>query len=273
MQDISCNLAQKAALLRLEILDTILKCGGGHIGGAFSAADIVSALYFHEMNYLPQNPFWEDRDRMIGKVHVPELQLCAAVLSGILPSWQRDNFCAGNLHNLNPIIPGIEGCFGSLGQSLSYGLGIALALRQKKSKARVYVITGDGEVQEGQIWEAAMAAAHYSLINIVWIIDFNSMQFSGNISDVMTINPLKDKLISFGWETLEIDGHNYSEIVDSLNMAKNSFSCPVAIIARTIKGKGVSFLENNREAYSIIMDEHSVNLAKKELIEFVESYK
>lgn len=260
------RLSRLATLLRLEMLDTIVAANVGHIGGGCSAADIVTALYFHEMRLCRENPFSADRDRMIGKGHIPELQLCAAHLAGLLSRDGKERYCRKDSFIVGQAVPGVEFPYGSLGQTLSFAVGAAIGLGRRGSPARVYAVTGDGEIQEGQIWEAAMAAAHYRVHNLVWIIDNNGLQIGGEVKDVMNIYPIARKIRAFGWNVIFVDGHEFCEILESLAAARAEKRYPTAIVAKTVKGKGISFLENQPESHSLVPDRVSYDRARSELL-------
>jgi transketolase len=242
-------LQKQAATIRKDLLAMIFAAQSGHPGGSLSAADIMTALYFHFMDVRPEKPDWPDRDRLIlSKGHAcPVWYSCLA---------ERGFFPLGDLLSLREInsrlqghpdmnkTPGIDYTAGSLGQGLSAGLGIALGLKKEKKDASVYVILGDGELNEGQIWEAALSASKFKLDNLIAIIDYNNLQLDGHCDEIMPIEPLAEKWRAFNWYVQEIDGHNMGEILDSIELAKASDQQPSVIIARTVKGKGVSYMED-----------------------------
>ncbi|MDO4518340.1 MAG: transketolase [Bacillota bacterium] len=237
-----------AADVRIGIIKALHNAGSGHPGGSLSAADIVTALYFNEMNIDPKNPDMEGRDKCIfSKGHAGPAQLSAMGIRGYFP---MEDFVT-SLRKLgskfqghpNIKIPGIEMSTGSLGQGFSVAGGMAMANKLDKNPGRIYAVLGDGELQEGLIWEAAMSAAHYKLDNLVAIVDHNGLQIDGKNDDVMTVNPIDKKFEGFGWNVISIDGHNMEEIVDALAKARECKGRPTAIIAETVKGKGVSFME------------------------------
>ncbi len=242
-------LEKKAKTLRKYIVEMITEAGSGHPGGSLSAADIVSVLYFKEMRLDPQQPKWPDRDRFVlSKGHAAPVLYAALAEKGFFPVEQLKT-----LRKLNsPLqghpdvkhVPGVEMSTGSLGQGLSAANGMALAGKLDKASWRVHVLLGDGEIQEGQIWEAAMAAAHYKLDNLVAFLDHNGLQIDGAVSNIMSVEPVADKWRAFGWHVIEIDGHNYQQIIAALDEAKGVKGKPTMIIAETVKGKGVSFMEN-----------------------------
>ena len=243
-------LEKKAAEVRVGIVKAIHNAGSGHPGGSLSAADIVTALYFDEMNIDPANPKMKGRDKFIlSKGHAGPVQYSALAVKGYFP---MEDFLTlrklGSKFQGHPDmnkVPGIEMSTGSLGQGFSVAGGMAMANKLDNDPGRVYVLLGDGEIQEGIVWEAAMAAAHYKLDNLVAILDWNGLQIDGKNEDVMTVSPVDEKFRSFGWNVLYIDGHNMDEIVEAFNKARGADGVPTVIIAKTVKGKGVSYMENN----------------------------
>ena len=243
------NMLKKTAVdVRIGIIEAIHNAGSGHPGGSLSVADIVTALYFDVMNIDPENPKMKGRDKCIfSKGHAGPAQLSAMGLRGYFP---MEDFTEG-LRKMgskfqghpNIKIPGIEMSTGSLGQGFSVAVGMSLANKMDNDPGTVFVVLGDGELQEGLVWEAAMSAAHYKLDNIVAIVDHNGLQIDGRNDDVMTVNPISQKFESFGWKTKVIDGHDMNEIQKTVSEAKDAKDGPVAIICKTVKGKGVSFME------------------------------
>ncbi len=240
------QLKTTAKELRKEILEMIHIAGSGHPGGSFSATEIMTCLFFYKMRYDSKNPKWPDRDRLIlSKGHgAPVLYVCLA-RTGYFPKTDLHGLrkLGNNLqgHPSNKT-NGIEIATGSLGQGLSVANGIALAGKLDKKDYHVYAVLGDGELQEGQVWEALMTSSYYKLDNITAIIDRNSYQQTGSTEQVMSIEPLKEKLEAFGWVVFVVDGHKIEEIIEALDQKVDK---PKAIIAKTVKGKGVSFMENN----------------------------
>jgi len=239
-----------AKQLRRHVITMIAKAGSGHPGGSLSAADIVTALYFKIMRHDPKNPQWPDRDRFIlSKGHAAPVLYAALAECGYFPPEELSTLrkLGSRLqgHTDRTLTPGVEMSSGSLGQGLSFGIGIALAGKLDGRDYQVYVLLGDGECDEGQIWEAAMAAAHYKIDNLTAIVDHNELQLDGRVRDIMSLEPLADKWRSFNWEVLDIDGHDINEILQAFKKAKQTRQRPTVIIAHTIKGKGVSFMENN----------------------------
>ncbi len=244
------QLYQNSKLLRKDVLQMIYHAGSGHPGGSLSAADIVNALYFDELNCNPQNPDWEDRDFFIlSKGHSCPVVYAALARKGYFPTewYKRLRHINGELqgHPDRKKTPGIEFNSGSLSQGISFAVGKALALKHQKMQNRVYALLGCGEQNEGQVWEAALFAAHFKLDNVVAIIDYNKLQSDNYNSEIMNLESITDKWSAFNWNVFEIDGHDYSQILDAFKKARESKNgLPSVIIAHTIKGKGVSFMEN-----------------------------
>ncbi len=255
--------------VRKNIIDIIYKASSGHPGGALSIADILVVLYFKEMNVDSNNPKLENRDRLVlSKGHASAGLYAVLSEKGFFKKEELSKFrkIDGMLqgHPDMKKIPGVDMTTGSLGQGLSASVGMALAGKLDNKEYRVYCITGDGELGEGQIWEAAMSASHYKLDNLCLIVDNNNLQIDGEISKVMNSYPITEKFKSFGFNVLEIDGHNYEEIINALEMAKKVKNKPTAIIAKTVKGKGVSFMENNADWHGKAPNEEQYSLAMKE---------
>ena len=235
--------------LRQDILNTIFEAGSGHPGGSLSAVEILTSLYWKELQHDPANPTNPDRDKFIlSNAHACPVLYVVLAKCGYFAREELWTFrkigsiLQGHAHIMTP---GVEMSGGSLGQGLSFGVGSALAARLDSKKSRTYVLLGDGECDEGQIWEAAMAAAHYKLDNLVAIVDRNGIQNDRFTNEVMNLEPLTDKWRSFGWNTIEIDGHNFEDVIGAFKKARSAKDKPTAIIAATVKGKGVSFMENN----------------------------
>lgn len=243
-------LQKKAAGIRVDIMEMLCEAGSGHPGGSLSIADIFAYLYFSgELKLDPKNPLMKDRDRVIlSKGHA-----CPVLYSTLIEKGYIDRSNLKTLRKFGSIlqghpdmkkVPGVDMSTGSLGQGLSVGVGMALGLRLDNSPANIFVIIGDGESEEGQIWEAAMAAAHYRLGNIIGILDKNGLQIDGFTKDIMNSEPIADKWRAFGWKVIEISAHNFDEIENAIGKAKEFKDGPVMIIANSVKGKGVSFMEN-----------------------------
>ncbi|WP_075052143.1 transketolase [Anaerosalibacter massiliensis] len=238
-----------ANTLRIDIIKMLEKSKSGHPGGSLSACEILTALYFKEMNIDPTNPKKDDRDRFVlSKGHGAPVLYAALAEKGYFPKEELsslrkiDSMLQG--HPDMKGTPGVDMTTGSLGQGLSAANGMALASKLDNKGYRVYALLGDGEVQEGIIWEAAMFAAHYKLDNLTVFIDHNGLQIDGRNKDVMNIEPIDEKFKAFGWHTISIDGHDFQEIFNAIDEAKKVEGKPTIIIAKTIKGKGVSFMEN-----------------------------
>jgi transketolase len=250
---ISISQIQKIATeLRETVVDIITEAGSGHIGGSLGTADIFATLYFKILNIDPQNPKKPTRDRFVlSNGHICPIWYATLAKKGFFP--EEDLWTLRKLgsklqgHPVFGTLPGIENTSGSLGQGLSQAIGMALAAKINRHTYRVYCLSGDGELQEGQIWEAAMFAPNKKLDNITWIIDRNNIQIDGFTEDVMPLEDLRAKLEAFNWFVLEIDGHNIEEIISACKMAVSVSQRPTAIIAHTIPGKGVSFMENKFE--------------------------
>ncbi|MBM4405098.1 MAG: transketolase [Chloroflexi bacterium] len=262
------ELQAKAKVNRRHIVQMTHWAGSGHPGGSLSAIDMMTALYFRILRHNSQDPKWADRDRFIlSKAHdCPALYACLAE-AGYFPVEELKTFrklnsrIQGHAHIKTP---GVEMSGGSLGQGLSFGVGVALALRLEKRESKVYVMVGDGECDEGQVWEAAMAARHYKLSNLIVLLDRNRIQNDRSTSEVMELEPLPDKWRAFGFLVQEIDGHHMQEIVDALERARG-LTGPIAIIAHTTKGKGVSFMENNADWHGKAPNADQLAQALKEL--------
>ena len=247
----------------------LAKAGSGHPGGSLSATDLITALYFAVLRHDPKNPTWSKRDRFhMSKGHCCPLWYAALAESGY---FSRDKLWT--LRQLGSILqghpdrrtPGVDVASGSLGQGLSVALGMSLAAKIDREDYRVYVLLGDGEIQEGNIWEAAMASAHYRCDNICAILDHNGFQIDGRVKDIMDLEPLVAKWKAFGWYTIEIDGHNMKEILSAYEKAKKIKGKPTIIIAHTTKGKGVSFMENVCDFHGRVPTKEEAEKALKEL--------
>ncbi|HYA32335.1 MAG TPA: transketolase [Thermodesulfovibrionales bacterium] len=256
--------------VRREIIRMLTEAGSGHTGGSLSAADIVTALYFYKMRHRPEEPAWRERDRFIlSKGHAAPVLYAALALKGyfdreLLKTLRKiDSPLQG--HPSSKTLEGVEISTGSLGQGLSIANGIAMGLRLDGLDSRVYCLLGDGELQEGQVWEAAMSAAHYCLDNLCAIVDNNGLQIDGFCCDVMKIEPLAEKWRAFGWNVLDIDGHDMGRIVDALDEAERLKGKPTVIVARTVKGKGVSFFEGKAEYHGLAPTKDEREKALKEL--------
>lgn len=267
--DIS-ELQEIARRVRIGIIEGVYNAKSGHPGGSLSIADILTVLYFNQMNVDEKNPKAISRDRLVlSKGHV-----APALYSVLAEKGYFDKEELKNLRKLGSIlqghpdmknIPGVDMSTGSLGQGLSVANGMAIASKLNHEGVRVYCICGDGELQEGQIWEAAMTSSHYKLDNLCVIVDNNNLQIDGKVDEVMSIYPIDEKFKSFGFQTINIDGHDFDQIINALNKAKTVKGKPTAIIAKTIKGKGVSFMENIADWHGKAPKEEEYKIAINEL--------
>ena len=267
------RLAKLANEVRKGIVESVYSAGCGHPGGSLSIADIITYLYFEEMQVRPEEPKWQGRDRMVlSKGHTAPALYSVLALRGFFPREElltlrkTDSRLQGHPDMKN--IPGVDMTTGSLGMGISAACGMALSAKVSGDSYRVYTIVGDGESEEGQVWEAAMFAAHYKLDNLVAVIDWNGLQIDGPVAEVMNPTPHDEKLRAFGWHVISIDGHDLDAIEAAFKEAKTVKGRPTAIIAKTVKGRGVSFMENKvdwhgkapkTEEYEIAMAELSAN--------------
>lgn len=264
------ELEDTAKKIRRGIIDAVYSGKSGHPGGSLSIADIMTVLYFNQMNIDEKNPKFEDRDRLVlSKGH------CAPALYSVLAN--RGFFNIDDIKTFRNIesklqghpdmnkVPGVDMTSGSLGQGLSVANGMAIAGKMDNKDYRVYCILGDGELEEGQIWEAAMTSSKYKLDNLCVIVDNNNLQIDGTIEEVMSSYPIDEKFKSFGFQVINIDGHNIQEIIDAFDVAKNVKGKPICIIAKTIKGKGVSFMENKVEWHGKAPNDEEYKIAIEEL--------
>ncbi len=266
----TAELEEKAKILRQEVIKMLGKAGSGHPGGSLSAADIMTCLYFWEMRYDSQRPDWTERDRFVlSKGHVAPV-LYAALAEGGFFSREK----LATLRQLgSPLqghpdlrkLPGVEASTGSLGQGFGWAVGMAMAAKLDRRDSRIYVLLGDGEMQEGIVWESVMAANQYKLDNLVAIVDNNGMQIDGRLSEIMSVEPIAPKLKEFGWNTREIDGHHIPSILKALEEARSSKGKPFAIVAKTIKGKGCSFMENQVDWHGKAPSADQIDQALQEL--------
>jgi len=264
------DLCAKAREMRCEIIRMLGEAGSGHPGGSLSCADLLTALYFNALKHDPKNPKWPDRDRLVlSKGHGAPALYAALALCGYFPKEQlltlRQLGSPLQGHPDMRKLPGLEASTGSLGQGLSIGIGIALAQILDKKDYRTYVVLSDGECNEGQIWEAAASAAHFKLNHLIAILDYNKYQLDGAVKDILDMEPMAKKWESFGWNVCEIDGHNMVEILEALEWAEKQGGAPSMIIAHTIKGKGVSFMENNNNFHGVAPTQEETVKALQEL--------
>ena len=263
------QIKRNAKLIRKKVLDTCYQSSAGHIGGSLSSVDILNVLYNSVMDIEPSDPNNEERDRFVlSKGHIAESLFCTLAIRGYFSVEELNNFsCFGSKYigHPNNKISGIEMNTGALGHGLSVALGMAIAAKQDEKSYYTYVLMGDGELAEGSVWEAAMAASHYKLDNLIAIIDRNGLQISGSTEEVMALEKLQDKWEAFGFHVLNVDGHDYEKLLHAFNEAKTITGKPIVIIANTIKGKGVSFMENDAHWHHGIMSESQYQQAISEV--------
>jgi transketolase len=268
------ELKDRARRIRIDILKMLHGSGSGHTGGSLSATDIMAALYFSKMKYDPKKPDWPGRDHFIlSKGHAAPVLYTTLAHAGFLETTElctlRKLGSRLQGHPDSKYLPGVEISTGSLGQGLSVACGIALARKLDKAPNRVFALLGDGELQEGQIWEAAMTAAHYKLDNLCALIDNNGLQIDGPVAKVMGVEPIADKWRAFGWDVQDIDGHDMAQIVAALDKAETVKGRPTAIVCRTIKGKGSKCFEGKVEFHGTTPSKEELDLALKDLDEAV----
>jgi len=246
----TAELKEMAKKLRRHVITMIATAGSGHPGGSLSAADIITALYFRVLRHDPKDPQWAERDRFIlSKGHAAPILYAALAEAGYFPVAEletlrkMDSRLQG--HTDRNFTPGVEMSAGSLGIGLSFAIGVALAARLDSRTYRTYALLSDGECEEGQTWEASLAAAHFNLDNLTAIVDYNGIQLSGWTRDIMNLEPFTRKWQAFGWHVIDIDGHDFDQILAAFPKSEKTKGKPTVIIARTTKGKGVSFMENN----------------------------
>ncbi|MBW2979961.1 transketolase [Candidatus Woesearchaeota archaeon] len=264
------KLKEKAKQIRMHSLEMTTEAGSGHPGGSLSAADIVAALYFHKLKHNPKKPDWPDRDRFIlSKGHA-----CPALYSALAMAGYFDVKELKTLRKLGSRLqghpevgrcPGVEASTGPLGQGLSFANGVALAGRLDKKDYKVYVLMGDGEIQEGQIWEAALTTAQYKLHNVIGIVDSNKLQIDGRVKDVKNVEPIAAKFKAFGWHTIDINGHDFNQIIDALDEASKQKDKPTVIVMNTVKCKGICFMEDKAEWHGKALSKEQLSEALKEL--------
>ena len=264
------SLKRTAADIRMDIVDEVFSAQSGHPGGSLSIADIITYLYFSEMNVNPNNPTWEERDRFVlSKGHTCPALYAALAEKGFFPKEdlvtfrQADSYLQG--HPDMKHIPGVDMSSGSLGQGISAACGMALSAKLQNKDFRVYTVLGDGESQEGQVWEAAMFAAHYHLDNLCAVLDFNGLQIDGRVTDVMNPTPLDEKFKAFGWNVITVNGHDFEELEAAFAKAKETKGAPTLILAKTTKGKGVSFMEDNAGWHGKAPNAEQYEIARAEL--------
>jgi len=266
------DLKEIARKIRCGIIEAVYNAKAGHPGGSLSIADILAVLYFNEMNIDPKNPKKPDRDRFVlSKGHCSPALYSTLAHRGYfdedsLKTFRKINSFLQGHPDLNKV-PGVDMTSGSLGQGLSVANGMALAARLDNMDYKIYVMMGDGEIEEGQVWEAAMTSSFYKLKNVIAFVDYNGLQIDGKLGEVKSPEPIKDKFIAFGWDVIEIDGHDFDDIQNAISRAKKSVDKPTLILAKTTKGKGVSFMENQVGWHGKAPNEEEYNIAKKELME------
>ncbi len=263
------SLKKKAVTFRRDILETLEAAGSGHPGGSLSAVEIFLALYGYQLNHKPGDPHWEDRDRVIvSKGHVSPVVYVTLANFGYFPKEELKTFrkfgarLQGHVHTK---VPGVEFNTGSLGHGLSFSNGIALGARMRGKDFKVYCVMGDGELQEGSVWEAAMTGAHYKLNHVCAIIDYNKVQENGPTNEIKNLEPLTEKWAAFGWRVLNIDGHSFEALKGAFDEFNTAASKPTVIIANTIKGKGVSFMEGKNTWHGKAPNKEQLAAALKEL--------
>jgi transketolase len=271
MEPLSVEELQKTAnTIRKDIVTMVYQAGSGHPGGSLSSADIMTVLFFNVLTHDPKNPEWEDRDRFIlSKGHCTPVLYATLARVGYFSVEELSTYrkLRSRLqgHPSRKDLPFLEASTGSLGQGLSIAVGMALAAKHDQKNIRIYALMGDGEQDEGQVWEAALAAAHYKLDNLCAIIDNNHLQIDGDTREIMDTDPLEEKYRSFGWHVLPIEGHSIAHLLQAFGAAKNHKGRPVLILAKTIKGKGVSFMENQAEWHGKAPNKEQFDRAMEEL--------
>ena len=263
-------LKEQAKEIRKDIVTMIGQAKSGHPGGSLSATEIVTYLYFEELRIDPTNPKWDDRDRFsLSKGHAAPVLYAALARRGFFPTEELSTLRKIGSHLQGhpdmKKVPGVDMSTGSLGTGFSAATGIAMACKLDKKENYVYTLLGDGEIQEGQVWEAAMSAAHYKLDNLIAFLDNNGLQIDGNIDDVLSPNPIDAKFAAFGWHVLVIDGQDFKQIADAVAAAKAEKGRPTMIVAKTVKGKGVSYMENQAGWHGSAPNEGQVAQAMAEL--------
>jgi len=266
------ELRNKARSIRGDIIQMLLEAKSGHPGGSLSSVELIVGLYYAKLRHNPKNPKWPDRDRVVfSKGHACPLWYAVLADCGYFPKEKlltlRKYGSILQGHPDSRLVPGVDISSGSLGQAFSAACGMAAAGKLDIAAYRVYALLGDGEIQEGQVWEAAASASHYKLDNMCAILDYNRYQIDGSVKNVMGIEPVKDKWRAFGWYTIEIDGHNFVQILDAYNKAETIKDKPTVIIAHTVKGKGVSFMENTSAWHGKVPGKEQGKEVLKEIME------
>lgn len=263
------QLKQKALQFRRDILETLQLAGSGHPGGSLSAVEIFISLYFYKLRYKSDQPHWEGRDRVIvSKGHCTPVTYVTLANAGFFPKDELKTFrkfgsrLQGHVHVK---VPGVEFNTGSLGHGLSYANGVALGARLRGKDFRTYCIMGDGEIQEGSVWEAAMAGSHFKLDNVCAIVDYNKVQENGPVNEIKNLEPLAERWGAFGWNAIEVDGHDFAQLIKALDQAAQTKGKPSVIIANTVKGKGISFMEGKAAWHGKAPNQEQLQAALKEL--------
>ena len=269
-KELTSELQKRAYQLRRDVLEMVTAAGSGHPGGSLSAAEILAAVFFHKLRHDPKNPNWPERDRFIlSKGHAAPILYAALAESGYFPRddlvrlRKLDSHLQG--HPDQTTTPGVEVSAGSLGQGFSFAQGVALSGKMAGAGYRVYVLIGDGEMDEGQIWEAALFASHHKLDNLTGIVDVNGIQNDSFVKDILVTEPIVDKWRAFGWYVIDVDGHDAGAIAEALDEAAETSGRPTMIVCRTVKGKGVSFMENNPEYHGKAPNKDQLAQALQEL--------
>ena len=266
----TAELSKICRQVRRDIITMTANAGSGHPGGSLSAVELMTSVFYNHMRLDPKNPKWEDRDRFVlSKGHTAPGLYAALALRGFFPEEDLLTLRHIGSHlqghpNMN-LTPGVDMSTGSLGQGISAAAGMALAAKYQGRQCRVYALLGDGEIQEGQVWEALMFAHHYKLDNLCVIVDNNGLQIDGNVADVMNPYPIAEKLQAFGLETMEIDGHDFDQMEAAFAKARATKGVPFAIVMKTVKGKGVSYMENNNAWHKGVPTDEEYAIAVKEL--------
>lgn len=264
------RLSLVARAIRRDIIEMVYGANSGHVGGSLGAADLLACLYFHVMRHRPEEPEWPDRDRFIlSKGHCSPVLYATLARCGYFPIEDLRQFRRPGSHLQGhpyaPKTPGVDVSTGTLGLGISTGVGMALAARLRQQSHRIFILCGDGEIQEGQAWEAAMFANKYRLDNVIGFVDRNYLQTDGNSEDIMPLDPLTPKWEAFGWRTLEVDGHDLAAIIESIEDVPRHAGRPTMIILRTVKGKGVSFMENEAKWHGTPPNQDEYERAMREL--------
>jgi transketolase len=263
------GLEEIARLFRREILEVVTAAGSGHPGGSLSSVEILISLYFYKLRYKSEDPHWAVRDRFImSKGHASPLLYVTLANCGFFPKDELKTFRKLNSRlqgHVHVSVPGVELSTGSLGQGLSVACGIALGAKLRKVDFNIYCLLGDGEIQEGQVWEAAMTAAHHKLDNICAILDYNKVQENGPVAQIKNEEPLVDKWRGFGWHVIEVDGHDFFQVINALDEFDKVKQKPVLILAHTVKGKGVSFMEGQAKWHGKAPNKEQLAQALREL--------